>query len=48
MKIGENMKIIINTNIGTETSMIVIILEIGHMTETDHTIKIGLYSRDRS
>ena len=44
-EIGESIKIIIKINIGInhEISMIVIILivEIGHMTETDHTIEIG-------
>ena len=49
MEIGENIKIIIKTNIGIKISMIVIdpmiqiilMAEIEHMTETDHTIGIG-------
>ena len=49
MEIGENIKIIIGTNIGIKISMIVIdpmiqiilMEEIGHMTETDHTIGRG-------
>ena len=42
-EIGEIIKIVIKTNIGMKISMIVIILmvEIGHMNETDHTIRIG-------
>ena len=49
MEIEENIKIIIKTSIGMKISMVVIdlmiqiilIVDIGHMTETDHTIKIG-------
>ena len=49
MEIGENIKIIIQTNIGMKISMIVIDLmiqiipkvEIGHMTETNHIVETG-------
>ena len=46
---GENIKIIIKTNIGMKMSMIVIdlmiqiilMVEIGHMTETGHIVQTG-------
>ena len=43
MEIGENIKIVIRTNIGMRISMVVtvLIVEIGHMTETGHIVETG-------
>ena len=49
-KIGEDIKIIIKTNIGINHKIsmkvigiqMILIVEIGHMAETNHTIEIGL------
>ena len=43
MEIGENIKIVIRTNIGIKDSMmwIIFMVEIGHVTETVHTVETG-------
>ena len=43
MEIGENIKIVIKTNVGMNISMVVIVLivGIGHMTGTGHIVETG-------
>ena len=54
MEIGENIKIVIKTSVGMKISMIVIdhiiwiilMVEIGHMTETAHIVETGTFPKN--